>query len=263
MANPILFQITLPNGNTYDLVDAGARAMIQELLNFHEYLGVTTTPLVEGDTTNPITIDGESVTATTGDVVTLSSDSSEMVFNSLGKWDKFGNLSGLGTLAFKNSASGVYTPAGSVSGSFSGSSLSSSGKFTPTGSVSSSFSGSSLTSSGTYTPAGSISGITGGTKTIKQFKTAGSMPTYTVSNGNLTIGAGTVPTGEDVSVGDGSISSQGSFTGTEATISVSGTPSGSVSSSFTGTEDDVTVTGTPSGTVSATFTGTEATITVV
>jgi len=283
MGNPIICTITMPSGNTYDIVDQGARDLIKELLNFTEYLGVTTSSIDDGSTTNPITIGGESVTAVAGDVVTRSSDNKEFIYSSTGIWQNFGSLSGLGALAFKDSASasytpsgsvsssftgsstestGKFTPSGSVSSSFSGSSTESTGKFTPSGSVSSSFSGSSTTSTGTYTPAGSISGITGGTKTIKQFKTAGSMPSFTVSNGNLTITDGSVPTGEDVTVGDGSISSQGSFTGTEATISVSGTPSGSVSSSFTGTEDDVTVTGTPSGSVSSSFTGTEDDVTV-
>lgn len=217
MANPILMTITLPNGNTYDIVDQGARNLIKELMNIHEYLGVTTTPLTDGSTTNPIIIDGQSVTAEAGDVVTLNSDNSEMVYDSLGEWHVFGSLSGLGTLAFKNSASGSFTPSGSISASFTGGSTTSTGTFTPQGSVSSS----------------------GGTKTIKQFKTAGSMPTYTVSNGNLTIGAGSVPTGEDVTVGDGSVSS--SFTGTEDNISVTGTPSGTISGSFTGTAGTVTV----------------------
>lgn len=259
MANPILISITLPNGNTYDIVDQGARDLIKELMNIHEYLGVTTTALVDGSTTNPITIDGQSVTAEAGDVVTLSSDSSEMVFDSLGEWHVFGSLSGLGALAFKNSASGSFTPQGSISASFSGSETTSTGKFTPSGSVSASFSGTATTSTGVFTPQGSVSS-SGGTKTIKQFKTAGSMPTYAVSNGNLTISAGEVPTGEDVSVGDGSVSS--TFSGTEGSLSVSGTPTGSVSASFSGTEDDVTVKGTPSGSVSGSFSGTAGTVTV-
>lgn len=261
MANPIICTITMPSGNVYDIVDQGARDLIKELLNFTEYLGVTTSEIDDGSTTNPITIGGESVTAVAGDVVTRSSDSKEFIYSSTGIWQNFGSLSGLGALAFKDSASATYTPAGSVSSSFTGSSTESTGKFTPSGSVSSSFSGEAMSSQGTYTPEGTISGITAGTKTIKQFKNAGSMPSFNVSNGNLTITDGTLPTGEDVSVGDGSISSQGSFTGTQATVQVSGTPSGSVSSSFTGTEDDVNVSGTPSGSVTSSFSGTEATIT--
>ena len=325
MGNPIIATITMPSGNTYDLADAYARDLIKELLNFHEWLGVTTSEIEDGSTTNPVIIGGEEVTAVAGDVVSRDSDHKDFVYSSTGVWQNFGELSGLGALSFKDNASGTYTPAGtvsasfsglsltstgtytpegsvsssfsgssttstgtftpegsvsssfsgssltsegtftpegSVSSSFSGSSLTSEGTFTPEGSVSSSFSGSELTSTGTYTPAGSISGITAGTKTVKQFKTAGTMPTFTVSNGNLTITDGVLPTGEDVTVGDGSISSQGSFTGTEATLSVAGTPSGSVSSSFTGTEGNLSVSGTPSGTISSSFTGTEGNLSV-
>lgn len=205
-----LWKITLPSGNTYELKDKYARDLIAQLLNFNHYLGVTTTELVEDDTTNPITISGESVTATEGDVVTLSSDNSEMIFNSLGKWQKFGTLSGLGLLAYKDSASGTYTPTGTVSQpSF---------------------------SNGSCTPNGSVSNVELNTKTVKQFKTAGSMPTYTVSNETLTISAGEVPTGEDVTVGDGTVKTQPSFTG--STSSVTGTVS---QPSFTGTEATITV----------------------
>lgn len=272
MPNPILYNITMPSGNVYDLVDQGARELIKELLNFHEWLGITTSDVTDGSTINPIIINGESVTAVAGDVVSRNDDHTDYVLSQTGVWQSFGTLTGLGSLAFKNSASGDYTPAGTVSGSFAGNSLSSSGKFTPSGNVSSSFSGNSMNSTGTYTPAGSISGITAGTKTVKQLTNVGTlpvctMPDFTVVNGNLIITAGsytpgTLPTGEDVTVGDGNITNQGTFNGTEDTVSVSGTPSGSVTSSFTGTEDDVNVSGTPTGSVTATFAGTAATITV-
>lgn len=207
---PELWKIALPSGNVYELKDKYARDLIAQLLNFNHYLGVTTTALVEDDTTNPIIISGESVTAVAGDVVTLSSDNSEMIFNSLGKWQKFGSLSGLGLLAYKDNASGTYTPEGTVSQpSF---------------------------SNGSCTPNGSVSNVELNTKTVKQFKTAGSMPTYTVSNETLTISAGEVPTGEDVVVGDGTVKTQPSFTG-EAS-SVTGTVS---KPSFTGTEATITV----------------------
>lgn len=272
MPNPIIYTITMPSGNAYELADQYARDLIKELMNFHEWLGITTSDITDGSTINPVIINGESVTAVAGDVVSRSDDHTDYVLSQTGVWQSFGTLSGLGSLAFKNSASGDYTPAGTVSGSFTGNSLSSTGKFTPSGDVSSSFSGNSMNSTGTYTPAGSISGIAAGTKTVKQLTNVGTlpvctMPDFTVVNGNLIITAGsytpgTLPSGEDVTVGDGNITNQGSFTGTEGIISVSGTPSGSVTSSFAGTEDDVDVTGTPTGSVTATFTGTQATITV-
>ena len=295
MANPIIYTVTMPSGNTYDLVDQGARDLIKELLNFHEWLGVTTSEIDDGSTTNPIIIAGEEVTAVAGDVVSRDSDHKDFVLSSTGVWQNFGEMSGLGALAFKDSASGSYTPAGtvtahfagasttssgtytpegSVSAHFAGASTTSSGTYTPAGSVSAHFAGASTTSSGTYTPAGSMSGITAGTKTISQFHSQGTlasctMPTFTVSNGNLTITdgsytAGTLPSGENVTVGDGTITSQGTFSGTEATINVTGTPNGSIdSASFTGTEATINVTGTPNGSIdSASFTGTEATINV-
>jgi hypothetical protein len=293
MANPILYQIQMPSGNTYDIVDNGARELIKELLNFHEYLGVTTSAVDEGATVNPILIDGESVTAVAGDVVTRESDSKEFVYSSTGVWQNFGNLSGLGALAFKDSASGTYTPSGSVSGSFSGESLTSTGTFTPSGSISASFSGDSttstgvftpegsisasfsgdsLTSTGTFTPEGSISGTTLGTKSIGEITSVGTlpsctMPTFTVSNGCLSITdgsytAGTLPTSQSTTVGDGSVTAEGTFSGTQGSVSVSGTPTGSVSGSFTGTEGNLSVTGTPTGSVSGSFTGTEGNLSV-
>ena len=194
-----LWKITLPSGNTYELKDKYARDLIAQLLNFNKYLGVTTTSLSDGDTTNPITISGESVTATAGDVVTLDSDGSEMIFNSLGKWQKFGTLSGLGTLAYKNSANGTYTPTGSVSGS--------------------------------CTPQGSNAEVQLATTSVNSMSSAGSMPTYTVENETLTIGAGSVPTSSAVTVATGTVSQQPTFTGRST----------SLSASFSGSEATITV----------------------
>lgn len=248
-----VYEVETPSGSVYKVVDEGARELIKELFNFHEYLGVTTSPITEGSTINPVIIDGESVTATAGDVVTLSTDATEWAFSSTGKWQKFGELSGLGKLAFKDSVSASYTPAGTVSQpTFTGT------EFTPAGTVSQpTFSGSELTSTGSYTPAGTLSNVAVGSKTIKQFKTQGTMPTFNVQNHRLIIGDGILPTGEDVSVGDGSVTTQPTFSGTAATISVKGTPAGTVSQpTFSGTPV------TPAGTVSQpTFSGTAATIT--
>lgn len=112
MPNLQLKTVTLPSGDTYDIVDAGARALIQELENYTDYLGVTTTELEDGSTTNPITIEGESVTAKKGNIANYGSK--EFIFNGT-SWQEFGDLSGLGELAFENSAEGKFTPQGSVS----------------------------------------------------------------------------------------------------------------------------------------------------
>jgi hypothetical protein len=65
------------------------------------YLGITSTALSDGATTNPITIDSKSVTVTNGNIVIDSSNSREYIWNGT-KWEKFG-LDG-------DAASGNYKP---------------------------------------------------------------------------------------------------------------------------------------------------------
>lgn len=105
-------QITLPSGQTYDLVDAGARELISALEAYSEFIGVTSTELTDGSTTNPVIINGESVTAKKGEIVTYGS--AEFIWNG-SAWQEFGDLSALGALAYKDSASATYTPTGTVS----------------------------------------------------------------------------------------------------------------------------------------------------
>ena len=93
-------KIKFPSGNTYDIKDATAREAIASLSGGTKFLGETTTPLTDQATTNPITIDGSSITATNGNIVVYLSG--EFIFNGT-KWIKFGDLSNLGTLATKNS----------------------------------------------------------------------------------------------------------------------------------------------------------------
>lgn len=234
MAN--ISQITLPSGSTYDIKDATARADILTLQNsitggIH-YIGVTTSNISDGDSTNPISIGGKNVTAVAGDLV-IKGDLEFIWGGTTPAWHEFGSTGSLKALAFKDSASGSYTPAGTVSKpTFSGtkaSGLKVSGAdatgtnitYTPKGSVSQPiFEGTAGTASATYTPAGSV--------TVK----AGGNTSYTP--------AGTV--------------SQPTFKGTAATIAVSGgtgtatyTPTGSVS------KPDITVT--PSTTTVNSITG--------
>ena len=112
MANEkFLSQVTLPELGTYKFKDADAREAIAALESYTDYLGVTTTELSDGASTNPITINGESVTAKTGNITNYGSK--EFIFNG-SVWQEFGDLTGLGDLAFKDSASGDYTPAGTI-----------------------------------------------------------------------------------------------------------------------------------------------------
>lgn len=249
---PDINQVTLPSGTTYDLRDS----RVDTLEGFTRYLGVTTTELTDGATTNPIVINNESVTASSGDIVLYGN--SEFIFDGT-HWNAFGDLSALGTLAYKNSIAVSTTATGTVSQpTFSGSETTSTGKFTPSGSISTG------TGTANYTPAGSVSTPTisvktaGSTASITPFGSAGTLPsctlpTYTVNNGVLTItagsfSAGTLPSGGTavtVKTGDAAYqSTQPTFTGTGTELK------------FTGTEGDVSVKGTPSGTVSQpTFTG--------
>ena len=108
---PDISQITLPSGTTYNIKDAEARQSIAGGVTFR---GMTSTVLTDGSSTNPITIGGESYTAVNGDLVIY--ESREFLFStSDNKWHEFGNVSGLGELAYKDSATGAFTPSGSVS----------------------------------------------------------------------------------------------------------------------------------------------------
>lgn len=180
-------KITLPSGTTYNIKDSVARAAIGGAIVIK---GTTTTALTDESTTNPIMIDGESYTAVANDAVFYGKK--EFVFDG-NKWHEFGDMTGLGSLADKDSASGAYTPEGMVSA--------------PTINLNSA----------------------GSTTTVTPMATVGTLPslTTTVSNETLTISfsQGTLPTkGDDVTVktGDATYSAtQPAFNGTAATITVS------------------------------------------
>lgn len=230
-------KITLPSGTTYDIKDAQARgdiAAIQAAVaGGVSFIGETSSALTDGATTNPITINGEPTSAVKGYLVV--SGGKEFVWDGT-KWIEFGDLSGMKALAYKDTASGNYTPAGTVT--------------QPT------FSGTELTSTGTFTPDGSVSAPTisvataGTTTNITPITAVGTLPALgaTVANENLTLtwDAGALPTqGSAVAVktGDAAYSaSVPTFTGTQGNISVSGTPAGTVSQpTFSGTQDTITV----------------------
>lgn len=279
-------KITLPSGTTYDIKDAVARSFITSGVKF---IGKTSTAISDESTTNPITINGNSVTATSGNLVVYGKK--EFIFDGT-KWLEFGDLGTLKALAFKDSASGNFTPQGTVSQpTFNGSETTSTGKFTPAGSVAIStgtgaanytpggsvaqptFTGTETESTGTFTPSGNVSkpdiSVTPSSTTVNSITAVGSLPSLscTVASETLTLSwdAGTLPTkGSNTSVLTGvsaALASAPTFTGTSATVTVTGTPSGTVSkpaftgtgvqlkATFTGTEGNVSVKGTPSGTV--------------
>lgn len=186
-------EITLPSGATYDIKDATARHDISMLKGSNtgamHYAGVTTTALADGSSTSPIKINNADYTPSNGDVVIYNS--LELVWStSDNKWHEFGSTGSLKGLAFKDSASASYTPAGSVSA--------------PTVSV--------AVNTASVTP---MSGV-------------GTLPSFTasVSNETLTLGfsAGSLPTkGTAVTVATGIKSASATepkFTGGASTITV-------------------------------------------
>ena len=187
MPNALMKQITVPvdvNGViqnvTYDVADAVARARIAELGQALYWMGVTTTALAEGDTTNPITINSEQVTANVGGIAAYNG--TEFAWNG-SAWQVLGP-GNLGTLAYQNSASGSFTPAGSVS-----------------------------VDNGTDT-----------TATVNSITAVGSLPSFSYDSVNeaLTFSAGTLPTkGADQTVVTASGTRTASFSGTADTVTVS------------------------------------------
>ena len=289
-------KITLPSGTTYNIKDAVARATAAGGIQLK---GVTTTALTDEATTNPITIGGSSYNAVANDAVFYQK--AEFVFDGT-KWHEFGDMSGLGALAKKDSASGSYTPAGTVTKpTFTGSSTTSTGTFTPEGivskptftgtqgsvSVKGTPSGTIGTGTGTanYTPGGSVSAptITVTPSTTTKYVassasgggsvTAGSaavctLPTLStsVANETLTIGwtAGSFTANTPTAVTLPSFASQTIATGISSATSTQPEFTGTgVQLKFTGSELTSTGSFTPAGSVSQpTFTGDEGSVSV-
>ncbi len=112
MPDPRYFdKVKLLDGTYAEVCDSVARAAIAGGTHF---IGVTSTALTDGATTNPITIGEDSVTAVNGDIVV--SGNKEFIFATAdNKWHELGDTTGLGALALKDSVSATYTPAGTVS----------------------------------------------------------------------------------------------------------------------------------------------------
>ena len=217
-------KITLPSGTTYDIKDATARAAIGGAIIIR---GTTTTALTDGATTNPITIDNESYTAVANDAVFYGNK--EFVFDGT-KWHEFGDMTGLGALATKDSASGSYTPAGTIAvnaASGSGTSYTPEGSVSaPTISVSSAGSTATIHNPTKATVATAVTAAAPGA-------TAPSNPItyYSVANETLSLYQIGYNTGDSLSTSDVTVktgdaaysASTPSFTGTEKKLAFSGT----------------------------------------
>ena len=281
-----LSKIKLPSGTSYNLKDAAARADIETLKGSINggvhYLGVTTTILSDGDSTNPITIDTQQVTAKSGDLVIYQKK--EFIFSDTdSQWHEFGDMGSLKALAFKDTASASYTPTGSIKNTVTASESNISAQYTPSGTIAI-----STDEGGTanYTPTGTVStptitvkpstvskyvattstgggSVTAGsaaTCTLPVFSTAVSDETLTLSwtGGSFTANKPTTVilptfTSQTIATGISSASStQPTFTGEGA----------SLKADFTGTQGTATGTVTPEVTVNSSFTGNQTTITV-
>ena len=254
-----------PAGTEYFFKDADLTARVgsieSSITGAMHYKGITTTVLTDGSTTATISIDGDNVTFTSSDAGSVVIyDEKEYVWNG-SKWQEFGSTGSLKALAFKDSATGSYTPSGSVSQpTFSGTEGNISVTGTPAGSISA-----TNNASGNYQPAGSVGAPTisvstaGSTTSVTPIASVGTLPSLsaTVTGTKLTLSfdAGSLPTkgtAVDVKTSDATYTaSQPTFTGTKVQLAFSGnsltstgtyTPSGTVSQpSFSGTGGSVTV----------------------
>lgn len=127
---PTIKELTLPSGNTYWIKDdevrqwigdgttsgaekrlSDAESEIAKLSNATHWLGVTTTALTDGSTTNPIVINGETVTAVSGDIV-QDSNGNEYIFNGTA-WQALGSSVGtLRAFAYADTGDVTITPKG-------------------------------------------------------------------------------------------------------------------------------------------------------
>lgn len=130
---PLMSKAKLPSGNTYYFKDADVRVWIGDgttsgaekrltdvetavaaLSNATHWLGVTTTSLSDGATTNPITIGGESVTAVSGDIVQVYNTTMEFIFNGTA-WQQLGASVGtLKAFAYVDEGEATFTPSGTA-----------------------------------------------------------------------------------------------------------------------------------------------------
>ena len=228
-------KITLPSGITYDIKDTWARNAIEGFSggNIIHFGGATNTDLSNNGTEKPVDSNGIEHTLTAENKGELwFQGTQEFLWDGI-KWIELGVVDALGSLAYKSMVRYQKTTGASLDNNpgFTGTGVRLTLEdYTPAGSVGQpTFSGNSLTSTGSYTPAGTISTVTNTTanKATTVSSTTGTA-TYTPA------GTISVPT----------------FSGTAATITVKGTPSGIV----TATTSEKTTTVSPASSGTATYT---------
>lgn len=275
-------KIKLPSGTVYNIKDEYARAQLvgvmafiaggSSLVLYSGTSGTTTVPLTgsgafaDGNTTarriklpaatkiRGVDYAKDAVYAFhTGDtiivnskeyVATVSGGADASVSGSTITWSEFGDNTSLGALAYKDSASGSYTPAGTV---IVGTNVANVGAFAvkPAASVDSML----PTTPVTYTPEGGVSQPTfSGTQATVTVKGTPSGSVTATASANRTATVSAASTGTATYTPAGTVS-QPTFSGSELTSTGNFTPSGSVSSTFTGSSTTFSGEYTPAGTV--------------
>lgn len=185
MAKTYMSEMTLPvnvsgtvSNVTFTIKDAEARDAIAALGDVLYWIGVTTTVLTDGATTSPIVVNSEEVTPKKGGMAQYNGE--EFIWNG-SAWQSAGKAN-FGSLAFKNSASGSYTPAGTVN----------------------------------------VNQAADTKVTVNSITAVGTLPSYTLSGETVVFNPGTLPTrGADQSVVSASGAVSATFSGTAATVTVS------------------------------------------
>ena len=222
-------KIKLPSGSEYDLKDSWARTQIEAITGGSAivFKGVSSTALTDGGTEKP-TVGGQVVQAVdTGDLYFYGTD--EFIWNG-SAWSELGpSLTILGDLAYADTASTDYTPAGSVSLTNSNvtatvsAAASGDATYTPAGSISASFTGSSTTSTGKFTPSGSVS-LTNSNVTATVSPASSGDATYTpagsvsLTNSNVTATVSAAGSGDATYTPAGTISVATNGAGATTTI---------------------------------------------
>lgn len=289
-------KITLPSGTTYNIKDEVARQAAGAGVSFVVATDAASTPKDvtwdDDGTTITGTLEPSDSTAGAFYLVPATTSGGKDIYaeyitlkdGNTYSWEKIGttdiDLSNLGDLAYKDNATGNYTPEGTVSQpSFTGTSGNVSVTGTPSGSISV---GSGTTN---YTPAGNVSAptitvtpstttgyvaasATGGGSVTAGVAASATMPVLetSVSNETLTLSwtAGSFTANTPTAVTLPSFSSQTIVDGITSASATTPTFTGTaVDLEFSGSSTESTGTFTPSGTVSQpTFSGTQKSVTV-
>ena len=281
---PVAAKFTLPSGNTYWFEDSDVRTWVGDgttsgaekrltdaetaiaaLSNATHWLGVTTTALTDGATTNPIVISGNNVTAVNGDIVQTSGNGLEFIFNgnlATPAWQQLGASVGtLKAFAYADEGEATFTPGGSNAAS----------AVTFSGGTTDNVLGADTTFTNASSTVTLGTPVTGALETasVAPFGSAGTLPTWTatVANEELTFSwsAGTLPAaGTNVTVATGQVVSSDPSGDSVVTGMPSSGNTAAAQTITVGTNDSVTaVTGVGTATAAAqVFTGTQQTITV-